>query len=136
MVEPGKFLRTILAATSIVVALGVSVWLHDKFDAADRKAALGIVLDYHSKAGWSIPEVLNERHPGKDAVWGVVTEASCLQHERVSADVDDKRYEFVVDINGPSIHPGNKLGEGVLGDLDRVHPAAPAPSTSASAGKP
>ncbi len=41
-----------------------------------------------------------------------------MQRERVSASVAEQTYEFMVDINGPSIHPGNKESETILLALD------------------
>ncbi|HVY45700.1 MAG TPA: hypothetical protein VHB21_07465, partial [Minicystis sp.] len=99
----------------------------------------GIVHDYRSKAGWTIPEVIAEKHPGVAPGWQVRTESSCTQHERVEAIVGADAYDFVVDINGPSIHPGNPAGEAVLKRLDEPKPAASAPpkaSPPASASAP
>ena len=59
------------------------------------------------KALTAFPDVLAERHPGKEQSWQVHTESSCLQHERVDVEVDGQDYAFIVDINGPAIHPGN-----------------------------
>jgi hypothetical protein len=121
--DSGNLTRAMLAASTTILAVASILFIQSKFDAADRKAALNIVQEYRSKAGWTIPEVLDEKQPGRAAEWSVTTESTCLQHERVRAVVGDATYEFVVDINGPSIHPGNTAGEGVLGRLDEPHPA-------------
>ena len=146
--DPGKMMRAGLVASTTMLALVIMWVLQSKFDGADRKAALGIVLDYHSKHGWTIPEVLAEQNPGKAPGWFVETESTCMQHERVHADVGGKDYAFIVDINGPSIHPGNAAGEAVLRRLDEPRPdgaasgpkppapAAPNPAGSASTGTP
>jgi hypothetical protein len=152
--EPGKVLRTVLGATSLMLALAVMLFVQSKFDASDRRAALDVVQQYRSKTGRSLPEVLDEKHPGASAVWSVQTESACFQHERVRASVtvggQSFDYDFVVDINGPVIHPGNPAGESALAALDRQPPAPagsssapaqdaatapPAPSTSASGGR-
>jgi len=139
--DSSKLLRILFAISTAMIAVVVIVWVQAKFDGADRKAALGIVHQYRSKQGWSIPEVLDKKRPGKPPTWTVQTESACLQHERVRAAVGDELYDFMVDINGPSIHPGNPAGEEVLSELDEPRPAgsaapAPAPSSSASAGAP
>ncbi len=128
-------IRNTLIAGSAVVAIAGINFLQGKFDQADRRAALNVVHAYRAKGGYSIPELLDERHPKKPVLWAVETESSCSQHERVKASVDGKTYLFMVDINGPSIHPGNPDGKAILGDLDRQKPAPPA-SASASIGAP
>src|ERR1043166_866238 len=111
LLDPAKFTRAMLVTSATLLAVAFMWFLQSKFEGADRRAAVGIVHDYRSKAGRTIPEVLAERHPGKEAGWRVTTESSCMQHERVSAEVDGADYEFVVDINGPSIHPANAAAQ-------------------------
>jgi hypothetical protein len=125
--DSGKLLRMTLAMSSALVALAFILWLQSKFNGADQKAALSVVQEYRSKHNRSIPEVLDEKHPGHDPLWTVETESACMQHERVRAAVDGARYDFVVDINGPSIHPGNPASEEVLRDLDTPRPERAAP---------
>ena len=116
--DPTKFMRGALAVSATMLAVTVMWVLQSKFEGADRKAAVGIVHDYRAKGGRTIPDVLTERHPGKPQGWQVQTESSCMQHERVSIDVDGQDYAFIVDINGPVIHPGNPNAEAVLHRLD------------------
>jgi hypothetical protein len=133
--DPGSILRTMLIASSTLLAVVGVVTIQSKFDAADRKAAAGVVRDYRSKAGWTIPEVIEGMHPGRAAQWNVSTESACMQHERVRVDVDGKSYEFLVDINGPAIHPGNPASVQVLKGLDAPRAkAAPRPPQGAASG--
>jgi hypothetical protein len=136
-------MRNLLVGSGTLLALASMLFIQTKFDGADRKAAVNVVRDYRAKGGWTIPEILDASHPGRTPMWSVETESSCMQRQRVSADIDGVRYQFMVDINGPSIHPGNRDSERVMKRLDeeRVPPAAPsvgastppAPATSASA---
>ena len=133
--DAGKAMRNVLLVTTSVIAASAILYVQGRFDGADRQAALAVVQGYRSHAGRSIPEVLDAHHPGKSGVWVTSTESSCQQHVRVSVTVDDPptmptRYDFVVDINGPSIHPGNPAGEKVLAEID-TPPAPAAPSGSA-----
>src|SRR6185369_8366014 len=129
-----KVTRTMVIWSGVVLLIASLFWLQSKFDGADRKNALGIVQTYHSKSGTSIPEVIAEKHPGQSPAWSGETQASCTQAPRVRADVGATIYVFVVDINTLGIHPGNKEGEGILGELDKARPAgSAAPSASAPA---
>ncbi len=134
--DPGKLMKTMLVASSTLLAIVSIFWIQSKFDGADRKAALGVVQTYRARGGWTIPEILDKQHPGHTAVWRVETHSSCLQHEKVTAEIDGIRYQFMVDINGPSIHPGNRESEDVMKQLGQPKPASSAqaaPTTSASA---
>lgn len=119
---------TLLAVVAIVV-------MQSKFEGADQRAAAGIVQTYRAQTGRTIVDVLSERHPGNEPVWSTATESSCAQHQRVRATVfspgsgEPVNYDFMVDINGPSIHPGNPASEEVLSALNA---AAPPPKPSAS----
>ena len=121
----------LLVGSATLLAIVMMFVLQSKFDGADRTNALKVVRDYHARGGWSVPDILEQKHPGKMPVWNVETQSSCAQTERVSADVDGVRYQFVVDINGPSIHPGNPPSEAVMKQLDETRPegasARPAP---------
>ena len=132
--DQAKLSRAALALMSAMVAFTIIVWVQSKFDGADRKAALGIVQEYRSKQGSTIPEILDRKHPGASPTWSVETQSACEQHERVRAVVAGETYDFAVDINRPSIHPGNRAAEGVIAGLDEPRPAGSgSPSAPASA---
>jgi hypothetical protein len=138
--DQAKLSRAALALMSAMVAFTIIFWVQSKFDGADRKAALGIVQEYRSKQGSTIPEILDRKHPGVAPTWSVETQSACEQHERVRAVVAGERYDFAVDINGPSIHPANRAAEGVIAGLDEPRPAgsasAPASAAPAASGAP
>lgn len=124
-----------------VSAAAVILYVQARFDTADRHAGLVLVHEYHSPKGRTLPEILAERHPGKTPTWSTTTESGCLQHIRVSAAVDDPPgsttvYEFLIDINGPSIHPGNPAGQQAIAELDVAKPARAIPSPSGNPGSP
>ena len=138
-----KISRTLLIGSTCLVAAAMIAFVQSKFDAADQRAALSIVQQYHSKGGGrSVPEALEARHPGRAPIWSTHTESACFQHVRVRATVDSgtasaaANYDFVVDINGPSIHPGNPLGEELLRDLGSAPAGSAAPAPSGSAPQP
>jgi hypothetical protein len=117
--ESSKLLRIMMAVSTAILAVVIILWVQSKFDGADRKAALDIVQTYRQGA---ILKVLDEKHPGKAPVWTAQTQSACMQHERVRVAVGDELYEFMVDINGPSIHPGNRASEEVLSALKEPRP--------------
>jgi hypothetical protein len=142
-VDYGKVMRMLVLVSTSVVAGGMVLWVQSKFDAADQKAALEIVQQYHPKDGRSVPEALDALHPGQAPAWSTATESACFQHVRVRATFDGeppRNYDFVVDINGPSIHPGNADGQALLAALtaapdsvSAVLPAGSAPPPAAPA---
>jgi hypothetical protein len=134
-VDPGKLMRNLLVGSGTLLALASMLFIQTKFDGADRKAAVGIVQQYRAKGGWTIPDLLDAAHHDRAAVWSVETESSCMQRQRVTADIDGVRYQFMVDINGPSIHPGNVPSEAVMKRLDESRPA-PSAAPAAPAGVP
>ncbi|AUX36892.1 MULTISPECIES: hypothetical protein [Sorangium] len=118
----GKAMRTLLLVGTSAVAAGAVLWVQSRFNASDRRAALGIVQQYRAEGGRSVPEAIGARHPGQPPVWSTATESACFQHVRVRATIEGEpraAYDFLVDINGPSIHPGNRDGEAILGELGR-----------------
>ncbi|WP_437286722.1 hypothetical protein [Sorangium sp. So ce406] len=124
----GKALRTLLLVGTSAVAAGVVLRVQSRFNASDRRAALGVVQQHRPEGGRSAPEAIGARHPGKAPVWSASTESACLQHVRVRATIEGEPalfYDFLVDINGPSIHPGNGEGEAILRELTAT-PAASA----------
>ncbi len=131
--DPGKLMRGLLAGSATLLAIVVMFWLQSKYETADRKAALGVVQEYRAHGGWTVPEVLDARHPGRPVHWTVEPAPACLHHyERVSAEIDGERYQFMVDIdNGPSIHPGNKPSAAVVEQLDEARPGWPPPAAAA-----
>ena len=137
--DQAKLSRAALALMSAMVALTIILWVQSKFDGADRKAALGIVQEYRSKQGSTIPEILDRKHPGATPTWSVETQSACEQHERVRAVVAGETYDFAIDINGPSIHPKNPAAEDMIADLDEPRPAGstkPSASAPAASGAP
>jgi hypothetical protein len=109
-------LTSALAASSIL-------YLQGRFNAGDERNALVLVQTYRAKTGRRLPDAIAEQSPGAPIDWSTTTESSCFQHERVRAqaatDAGTESYDFVVDINGPSIHPGNENGRRALEALGR-----------------
>jgi hypothetical protein len=131
--DPEKLMKSLLVGSATLLALVLMWVIQSKFEGADRRAALGLVHDYRAKGGWTIPEILDDKHAGHPAGWTVETQSSCLHHyEKVSASVDGETYLFMVDIDGPSIHPGNKPSEAVVEQLDQARPGWPPPAAAAS----
>ena len=131
-----KLVRPLLLASISMVALGVILFLESKFEGADQNAAVNIVQQYRPKGGRSVPEVLDELHPGQMPQWTAGTERACFHHIRVRAYVSNApsgppiSYDFAVDINGPSIHPANPNGEKALRELTTPPRSAVLPPTS------
>ena len=138
--DQAKLSRAALTLMSAMVAVMIILWVQSKFDGADRKAALGIVQEYRSKQGSTIPEILDRKHPGAAPVWSVETQSACEQHERVRAVVAGETFDFAVDINRPSIHPANPAAESVIAGLDEPRPSgsasAPGSAAPAASGAP
>jgi hypothetical protein len=135
--EPAKITRYLVLASMTLLAFVAIVVMQSKFDGADQKAAVGIVQMTPSKTSRTVPDVLAAKHPGKPPIWSSTTDSACFQHVRVRATIspdppaEPVNYDFVVDINGPSIHPGNPAGEDVLRALNEPAPSSsPSPSPS------
>ena len=109
-------LTSALAATSIL-------YLQGRFNAGDERNALAVVQTYRAKSGRSLADSIGELSGASASDWSTSTESSCFQHERVRAlvatDGGVESYDFVVDINGPSIHPGNENGRRALEALGK-----------------
>lgn len=108
---------TALAASASVI------YLQQRFDAADVKNAVEIAKTYRAPSGRTLVDVLSAKHPGAAVDWRGTEESSCFQHVRVDAAVRPSGgppfdYQFSVDLNGPSIHPANPLGEDAVRALD------------------
>jgi hypothetical protein len=121
----GSTRRTVLLVVTSAVAALCVLWMQGRFEAADSRHARTIVQDYRSKAGVSIPDVLSQLHPGKGIQWAANVQSSCFQHIEIHASVnaDPSKgplvYVFIVDLNGPAIHPGNEAGQRLLKLLDK-----------------
>src|ERR1700728_52746 len=119
--------------TALAAAVCV-VYLQGRFDAADMKNCVAIAETYRAPSGKTLPDVLAARYPGATIEWTGTETSSCFQHVRVEARVTPKDappvlYDFDIDLNGPSIHPGNPLGIEALAALDVGDSASPAAST-------
>lgn len=139
--KPAQITRYMVLVTLTLAAFVAIVVMQSKFDGADQKAAVALVQATRAPNGRTIVDALEVRHPGKPPVWSVDTESACFQHERVRASVYPNpadapiNYDFVVDINGPSVHPGNPAGESILKQLSELPPADSAtPGTTAAPG--
>ncbi len=110
----------VLTALSAAVCI---IYVQQRFDAADVKAAVEMTQNYRAPSGRTLPGVLETRHPGASVQWSGAVTSSCFQHVRVDAkvargDAPPLVYAFDIDINGPSIHPANPQGVEALGALD------------------
>jgi hypothetical protein len=111
-------LRNIGMVLTSALAAGTILYVQARFNAGDERNALEVVQSYRARSGRSLPEVIGAERPGALPEWSTATESSCMQHERVRAEVTTDAgvvtYDFMVDINGPSIHPGNENGRRAL----------------------
>jgi hypothetical protein len=118
--------KVFMVLTALSAAVCV-LYLQRKFDAADVKAAVEMAQSYRAPSGRTLPGVLAERHPDAPIEWSGAVTSSCFQHVRVDARVEPRGstpldYQFDIDINGPSIHPGNPQGVEALAALDGPAP--------------
>jgi hypothetical protein len=119
--------RAFMILTAIAAAMCI-VYLQQRFDAGDVKNAVSLARSYRAQSGWTLPEVLEARHPKSQVDWRGSEQSSCFQHVRVDAWVTPAGgglpldYAFSIDINGPSIHPDNPLGQEAIAALDAPRP--------------
>jgi len=111
--------RNIGMVLTSALAAGTILYVQTRFNAADEHNALSVVQNYRARSGRSLPDVIGDGKNGAPMPeWSTATESSCMQHERVRAEVTTDAgvvtYDFMVDINGPSIHPGNENGKRAL----------------------
>jgi hypothetical protein len=117
--------RALRSAVIAVLALGIGLAIGQvkrRFEAKNERAAIDLVMGWHTPSGKSIADAIASQDPDAPApVWSATTESACWNHERVRAEIRDAPaslvYEFVVDINAGSIHPGNENGERALREL-------------------
>ena len=114
-----SLLRNIGMVMTSALAAGTILYVQARFNSADERNALVVVQTYRARSGRSLPEVIDEGREGAPPLeWSTATESSCRQTERVRAEVTTDAgvttYDFIVDINGPSIHPGNENGKRAL----------------------
>ena len=134
----GNHRKTLLFVVTSVVASLCVLWMQGRFEASDVRHAQAIVQQYRPKGGASIPDALSHLHPGKGVQWDSRTQSSCFQHIRVYASVnaDPSKaplvYIFIVDLNGPGIHPGNEAGQSLLSMLGKPLPKPAKTVTHAS----
>jgi hypothetical protein len=117
----GQKTRMIVMVATALAAAACILWMQRRYEAADAEHALEIVQDYRAHRGRTIPEALAARHPGRVPSWRGTIQSSCFQHILVEATVTDGGeatvYAFMVDLNGPAIHPGNEHGRELLATL-------------------
>lgn len=111
--------RNVVMVLTSALAASTILYVQNRFNAADEHNALAVVQSYRAPSGRSLPEILGDGRPGAPPPeWSTATESSCMQHERVRAvvttDAGVVTYDFMVDINRPSIHPGNENGRRAL----------------------
>ena len=114
--------KMFMILTALAAAVCV-VYVQQRFDGADVKAAVAMAQSYRAPSGKTLPDVLETRHPGAAVEWTGTVTSSCFQHVRVDATVTPKEaaalvYQFDIDINGPSIHPANPQGVEAIAALD------------------
>ncbi len=118
-----------------LAAAGSILWMQGRYEASDKRHALEIVQGYQPPGGTNIPALIGARHPEKVVTWSTAVESSCFQHIRVHAVVDEpspQLYAFVVDINGPAIHPANDNGQTLMSQIDKPLPASTVTAASSA----
>jgi len=138
----GRSKKVIATLATAVLAAATVLWMQHRFESTDKRNAVELVQGYRSPSGKTIPELISHHHPDKDVQWSSRARSACLHHIYVQGNVAGDAsaaptsYLFVVNINGPSIHPGNETGRRLLGELNQPAPTAPSASASASATTP
>jgi hypothetical protein len=114
-----RFPRSLAMIVTAVGAAAALVYLQQRSAAADAKAGLAIAQDHRGASGRTLSEILEAREPGAAIIWSSVQESACFSHVRVEAHAGPRAdYVFLVDLNGPSIHPGNPAGEEAIRALE------------------
>jgi hypothetical protein len=115
--------KVTMVLTALAAAISV-LYLQQRFDAGDVKSSLEIAKTYRAPGGRTLSDVIHARYPGAAIDWKGTEESSCFQHVRVDALVTPANggppvdYAFTIDVNGPSIHPGNALGQTAIEGLE------------------
>jgi hypothetical protein len=113
----------VLAALCVGVLSIVSMkYVQGRFDRSDEHNAELIVRNYRGPMHRTLEEVVHAQSPApawSAVAWRTETLSSFFQHIRVHAELTGpagarRDYEFDVDLNTTSIHPGNPLGESAL----------------------
>jgi hypothetical protein len=119
--------KVMMILTALAAAASVA-YLQQRFDAADVKSSVEIAKTYRAPSGRTLSDAIQVSNPGAAIDWKGTEESSCFQHVRVDAVVTPAGggppldYAFTIDINGPSIHPGNALGQTAIEGLGGPRP--------------
>src|SRR5438128_9090901 len=103
--------------TAGAVAAGLVV-LDRRSGAADEQTAIAVARGLRGPVGRGLDDVIAAGHGGGAVAWSARRESACFSHVRVDArGADAADVAFVVDLDQPSIHPANALGEDAIRGL-------------------